>query len=284
VPFLLTANTIASDLNEAADFGEPVLVRLKDNSLLCLYRTGATKPINQCYSTDGGDTWSSPMPLPGSQRGVAPDVTLLSNGALLAHAGTRPGHDIFVDFSGTGKYWKKVSWPYWDYEPENGPNTGWGCSYASIAEVEQNKILLVTTESDFDEIYRFDGNNRLFYLNITANRESDPNIYWDYIWECNEFPEEFTSDYISHEEGDVFKYVEYTPGLTFATADINDGVYETFTSGDSSSNANSQWRTYKINTNVPSTIEFKFKGGVGEMYNTGIRIAQANVGYAGFRF
>jgi hypothetical protein len=155
--------TIAYDASFSSEgYNEPVLLRLANNSVLCLMRTGVNYPCRQSISTNGGATWSTPVNLSSSQSGLDPDVILLSNGALLASVGNRPGIDLFVDFTGTANNWQEVDWPLFQ-------GNGFECGYTSMAEVEPGLVMFVTTESAFLTNPDYPGPNKLFktYIKVT---------------------------------------------------------------------------------------------------------------------
>jgi len=136
------ATVARSENAEGEGYCEPVLVRLADNSLLCLMRSGTGYACKQSHSVDGGLTWSTPIAIPDSTSSIWPDVTLMSNGALIAIVGTRPGEDVFVDHTGSGNNWQKVY-------GLNFRGDGYYNSCTAIAEVEPNLVMMVIPQSDF---------------------------------------------------------------------------------------------------------------------------------------
>ncbi|HEX7009918.1 MAG TPA: sialidase family protein, partial [Phycisphaeraceae bacterium] len=137
-------------------FSEPAIVRLADDTLLALMRTGSpvnVGPLMQSKSTDHGLTWSDPVPI--AEFGVDPHVIRLSNGALVASSG-RPGVYLLVDFSGTGDHWQEI--PVYD---------GVGSSYTSLLEVEPNLVMLLYDESGFGGAdLSIDVPNRLYAIYV----------------------------------------------------------------------------------------------------------------------
>ena len=114
---------------------EADVVELKNGELLAYVRTGSPSPMYQLRSKDGGKTWGERTKF--SDTGVAPEAKILSNGTLLVITG-RPGLYLYIDFTGTGtKYQKYQIWG------------GAGSSYASILEIEPNKVMVIYDESDF---------------------------------------------------------------------------------------------------------------------------------------
>ena len=123
---------IAGDdkLTRHGGYGEPSIVRCRDGRLLCVMRTGYAEPriLEQCWSSDAGETWTAPIPSPGI-RGVGPEdrryttpdgrkaefhsanvspmLVLLDNGVLAMVYG-RPGIEVAFSLDGTGQKWDKV--------------------------------------------------------------------------------------------------------------------------------------------------------------------------------
>ena len=67
------AHTIAYDSTGRLDFNEPALVDLPDGRILCILRTAGHGHFQyQCYSEDGGKTWSEPfrMNIQGQAAGL----------------------------------------------------------------------------------------------------------------------------------------------------------------------------------------------------------------------
>lgn len=159
----IAANPKATTRNA---YAEPSMVKLEDGTLLCLIRTGPDTPGVQSFSYDDGYTWTAPVNIPGNNACVDPIITLLSNGALVAAMGVRPGMDIYVDFSGTGQNWQKIptqlfKTPNTNYYDEDG----FGCGYTGLVEIEPGVVMLTVPESDFTQapsMYPyFQGTNRL---------------------------------------------------------------------------------------------------------------------------
>lgn len=123
-------STIATEDDRSIDgMCEPVLRKVADGSLLCIMRRDSCKPMAQCRSTDGGQTWSSPELLPA--HGVDPDLCLMSNGVLACTYG-RPGLHIMFSEDGCGYSW--------GYRTEIG--TWPSSTYMGITEVAPGKLLL----------------------------------------------------------------------------------------------------------------------------------------------
>jgi len=86
---------------------EANLVRLADQRLYSIYRTGDPGMLGNAWSSDDGKTWTAPRST--GLQGVAPRILRLSNGMLALTTG-RPG-PIVIAFStdGTGQKWSHVT-------------------------------------------------------------------------------------------------------------------------------------------------------------------------------
>ena len=122
-------------------FNEPDVEVLTNGDILCIMRTGSSTPMYQSRSTDGGRTWSEPVPV--GWQGVKPHLRLLSNGVLACSAGRglyghpQITHAMF-SIDGTGKVWE---YPF-------AFHTGAGCSYTSNME-RDGKFYVVYSHSSF---------------------------------------------------------------------------------------------------------------------------------------
>ena len=114
---------------------EADVVELKSGELLAYVRTGSPSPMYQLRSKDGGKTWGERTQF--AETGVAPEAKILSNGTLVVITG-RPALYLYIDFTGTGTEYQKYQ--VWG---------GSGSSYASILEIEPNKVMVIYDESDF---------------------------------------------------------------------------------------------------------------------------------------
>jgi hypothetical protein len=110
---------------------ETGLVRLADQRLYAIFRTGGNGFIGQAWSSDDGKTWTKPASTP--YRGVALRVRRLSNGLLACTTG-RPG-PVVVMFSidGSATNWSHITPVF------NGKST----HYTDFIEVEPGKLLVV---------------------------------------------------------------------------------------------------------------------------------------------
>ena len=82
-------STVAYDGDTGQEsFCEPALVNLGSGELLAIMRTGRFAPLHQTRSLDSGKTWSKPQS--SHTLGLAPQMVLLDNGALVCSFGWRP--------------------------------------------------------------------------------------------------------------------------------------------------------------------------------------------------
>ena len=129
-------STIAYEHHSPGDgICEAVMLRLNDDSLLCVLRRGGKLPMGQARSIDDGKTWSPIELLHG--HGVDPDLCLMSNNILACTYG-RPGRFIMFSTDGTGKQWSHHT-PIGDWK---------GSSYMSIAQIAPDKLLIVHDYSE----------------------------------------------------------------------------------------------------------------------------------------
>jgi len=107
------------------------IVRLADQRLYAIYRTGEDGFIGNGWSADDGKTWTTPASTP--YKGVALRVRRLSNGVLACTTG-RPG-PVVVIFSveGTGEKWSHIT-PIFE---------GKSTHYTDFIEVGAGRLLVV---------------------------------------------------------------------------------------------------------------------------------------------
>ena len=103
---------IEPDYWQRDDFGEPNIELLANGDLISIQRVGNFVPLWQCYSTNGGATWSEPLQSPG--YGVSPVLVRMSNGILACTYG-RPGCWIMFSPDGKGKTWVERTCIYNEY-------------------------------------------------------------------------------------------------------------------------------------------------------------------------
>ena len=109
---------------------EAGLVRLSENRLFCLFRTGSDGYMGEAWSLDDGKTWTPPVST--RFQGVAPHLRLMSNGLLLCTYG-RPGPVTIMFSADKGKKWVGTTSIF------GGKST----CYTDVIEVEPGKLLVV---------------------------------------------------------------------------------------------------------------------------------------------
>ena len=110
---------------------ESGLVRLADNRLYEIFRTGSPGYMGQAWSSDDGRTWTVPAPTPF--KGVAPRIRRLSNGVLACTYG-RPGPvTVVFNLDGTARTWSHLT-PLF---------TGMSTRYTDLIEIGPGKLLVV---------------------------------------------------------------------------------------------------------------------------------------------
>ena len=133
---------------------ESSLVKLADESLLAVYRTGMFEqnPIHQSISADGGKTWSAPKALPAFS--VLPSLQKLSNGALILATG-RPGIWLWYSADGRGETWEPIDamahhnavveqdHPEWSITLTKAFNRFHTTSNVRIREIAPGKLFLI---------------------------------------------------------------------------------------------------------------------------------------------
>ena len=133
--------TIAAPEPDMADnqegYDEASLAVLEDGRYFAVMRTGHWTPLVGAHSTDQGQTWSRPAPLPGLSNGVSPDLIRLSDGRLaLAYGRNVRGErlrrtcELAVSENGQGTEWRVLT---------VAPATPWTdgrSAYPTIFEVE----------------------------------------------------------------------------------------------------------------------------------------------------
>lgn len=109
---------------------EAALVRLSEDHLYCIFRTGNAAYMGEAWSFDDGKTWTRPVS--SGVEGVAPHLRLMSNGLLVCTFG-RPGPVSIMFSSDEGERWTGIT-PLF---------TGMGTRYTDVIEVEAGKLLVV---------------------------------------------------------------------------------------------------------------------------------------------
>jgi hypothetical protein len=118
--------------------GEAGLVRLSENRLYSIFRTG--EYMGETWSFDDGKTWSPPVST--GLKGVAPHLRLMSNGLLVCTFG-RPGPVTIMFSQNEGKKWAAIT-PIFK---------GRSSCYTDVIELETGKLFVV-----FDSLPGVGGN------------------------------------------------------------------------------------------------------------------------------
>ena len=110
---------------------ETALVRLSDQRLYAIFRTGGNALLGQTWSSDDGKTWTPPVSI--GFKGVDPHLRRLSNGILVCTTG-RPGPvTLLVNADGRGGTWTRATELF----------TGRSTCYSDVVELEPGKLLVV---------------------------------------------------------------------------------------------------------------------------------------------
>lgn len=110
---------------------ENAIVRLADQRLYCIFRTGSGSFMGHVWSSDDGRSWTKPVST--GVNGVAPHIRRLSNGALACTYG-RPGPvTIMFSVDGTGRSWSHAT------EIFRGMST----QYTDLIEISPGKVFIV---------------------------------------------------------------------------------------------------------------------------------------------
>lgn len=110
---------------------ENAIVRLADQRLYCIFRTGNGGFLGHVWSSDDGKTWTRPVST--GVKGVDPHIRRLSNGVLACTYG-RPGPvTIMFSLDGTGSAWSHAT------EIFKGRST----SYTDLIEISPGKLFVV---------------------------------------------------------------------------------------------------------------------------------------------
>jgi hypothetical protein len=110
---------------------EAAIVRLADQRLYAIFRTGGGALMGQSWSSDDGKTWTQPVST--GIKGVAPHLRRLTSGILALTTG-RPGPvTIMFNLDGCGGSWSNST------EVFRGKST----CYTDVIEVKPGKLLVV---------------------------------------------------------------------------------------------------------------------------------------------
>jgi len=86
---------------------EAGLCHLADGRLMCVYRLGAGLPLGQSFSSDDGETWSTPRAMTNAFS-VQPSLAVLPGGTVVLSSG-RPMPYVWFDIEGKGETWERVN-------------------------------------------------------------------------------------------------------------------------------------------------------------------------------
>lgn len=123
---------------------ELTMVRLADNRLFCIMRTGDDGLMYQTSSADDGKTWEKPVS--SGAKGVDPHLRLLGDGILACSYG-RPGPvTVMFSLDGTGRTWSNHT-----VISEESGQSGTGdkitrrksTCYSDVIEVAPGRLLVV---------------------------------------------------------------------------------------------------------------------------------------------
>ncbi len=105
--YLSTVAKADSVIDAIEGFDEPCLLQLADGDLMCVSRVGpgTNQKLAQCYSADGGKTWSAIDRLPAYS--VAPQMVRLTSGVLALTTG-RPGIFLWLADDARGAHWQSI--------------------------------------------------------------------------------------------------------------------------------------------------------------------------------
>jgi hypothetical protein len=110
---------------------ETAIVRLADQRLYAVFRTGQDSLMGQAWSSDDGKTWTQAAPI--GFKGVDPHLRRLSNGILALTTG-RPGPvTLLLNLDGRGGHWSHAT------EIFKGRST----CYSDLVELEPGRLLVV---------------------------------------------------------------------------------------------------------------------------------------------
>jgi hypothetical protein len=110
---------------------ETSIVRLADDRLFAIFRTGGNALLGKTWSSDDGVTWARPVSI--GFKGVSPHLRKLSNGLLACTTG-RPGPvTILFNTDGRGESWSRPT------ELFNGRST----CYSDVVEFAPGRLFVV---------------------------------------------------------------------------------------------------------------------------------------------
>jgi hypothetical protein len=110
---------------------EAAIVRLADQRLYAVFRTGGNALMGQSWSSDDGKTWTQPVSI--GFKGVAPHLRRLKNGTLACTTG-RPGPvTVWFNEDGRGESWSHATVVFREKST----------CYSDLVEVAPGKLLVV---------------------------------------------------------------------------------------------------------------------------------------------
>ena len=121
-------------------FTEPTFQILADSTLLCVMRTGAASPMYEAFSSDFGQSWSTPKPF--TPNGVKPCLMTLNNGVIVLTSG-RPGVQVRFSFDGRGETWTEPIDMVSFMTSIGTYNRDVSCGYTSLIEASANSFYMV---------------------------------------------------------------------------------------------------------------------------------------------
>lgn len=121
-------------------FTEPTFQILADSTFLCVMRTGAASPMYEAFSSDFGQSWSTPKPF--TPNGVKPCLMTLNNGVIVLTSG-RPGVQVRFSFDGRGETWTEPIDMVSFMTTIGSYNRDVSCGYTSLIEASANSFYMV---------------------------------------------------------------------------------------------------------------------------------------------
>ena len=101
-------STIADDssaLDSPTGPSESAISRLRDGRLLVVFRLGGFRPMAKAYSSDEGQTWTTPEKM--TAMSVQPSLATLTDGSVWLTTG-RPGIFLWLNADGAGDEWESI--------------------------------------------------------------------------------------------------------------------------------------------------------------------------------
>jgi hypothetical protein len=140
---------------------ESALCRLKNGSLMCIFRISSGLTYGQVWSDDEGLTWTKPgrtdigdatLTMQNApMRSVQPSLAVLKSGVVVLTGG-RPGVSAWIDQQGDGKEWSQVnlsghhndSIPLEPHVTTDGDATKHSTTgYTEVVALENGELLII---------------------------------------------------------------------------------------------------------------------------------------------